>query len=146
MFKLAKYILCSLFVLAATSLVLPSYAAKGGPYNKYKVTKKIKNKNVNYKAQKPNKLSKFNYNDRNVITNYFNIHPYKTKPLPPGIAKNLVRGKPLPPGIAKRYLPKNLRLQLPEKLGYDYLIAGNDVLLVDKTTNIIADIISNILK
>jgi len=40
----------------------------------------------------------------------------KKKGLPPGIAKKLERGGTLPPGIAKRYLPDDLRQNLPNHL------------------------------
>ena len=66
----------------------------------------------------------------------------KNKDLPPGIAKNLERGKPLPPGIAKRDLPHGLDSSLPERRdGYERTIVGNDMVLVDIDTGIIADII-----
>jgi len=66
----------------------------------------------------------------------------KNKELPPGIAKNLERGKPLPPGIAKRDLPHGLDSSLPERRdGYERTIVGNDMVLVDIDTGIIADII-----
>ncbi len=68
----------------------------------------------------------------------------KNKGLPPGIAKNLQRGKPLPPGIAKRDLPSGLESSLPGKHdGYESLIVGNDVVLVEIDTGKIADIITD---
>lgn len=76
-----------------------------------------------------------------VISNYFRDHPFTPTYLPPGIAKNLLIGKPLPPGIAKYYLPRALLLSLPAYPGYDYYIVGRNVVLVDRTTAIIADIL-----
>lgn len=68
----------------------------------------------------------------------------KNKGLPPGIAKNLQRGKPLPPGIAKRDLPPGLDSSLPERHhGYERIIVGNDVVLVEIDTGEIADIITD---
>jgi hypothetical protein len=68
----------------------------------------------------------------------------KSKGLPPGIAKNLQRGKPLPPGIAKRDLPPGLESSLPGKHdGYETLVVGNDVVLVEIDTGKIADIITD---
>jgi hypothetical protein len=68
----------------------------------------------------------------------------KNKGLPPGIAKNLQRGKPLPPGIAKRDLPSGLESSLPAKHdGYETLIVGDDVILVEIDTGKIADIITD---
>jgi len=68
----------------------------------------------------------------------------KNKRLPPGIAKNLQRGKPLPPGIAKRDLPPGLNSSLPDSHdGYERIIVGNDVVLVEIDTGNIADIITD---
>ena len=68
----------------------------------------------------------------------------KNKSLPPGIAKNLQRGKPLPPGIAKRDLPSGLDSSLPDNHdGYERIIVGNDVVLVEIDTGKIADIITD---
>ena len=86
----------------------------------------------------------FGSRETDIIRNYFGAHPVETKPLPPGIAKNLRRGKPLPPGIAKRYLPTGLQAQLPNRDGYERLIVGNDVLLVAAATGVIVDVLSGI--
>ena len=68
----------------------------------------------------------------------------KNKGLPPGIAKNLERGKPLPPGIAKRNLPPGLKSTLPGKHdGYETVIVGDDVVLIEIDTGKIADIITD---
>lgn len=66
--------------------------------------------------------------------------------LPPGIAKNLARGKPLPPGIAKVFLPNGILSTLPAYPGYEYRAVGNDVVLVNSTTGIVSDILTNVLK
>lgn len=63
------------------------------------------------------------------------------KPLPPGIRKNLARGKPLPPGIAKRYPPDALLSRLPRYNGYEWVVAGADLVLVQIATRVVADII-----
>ncbi len=68
----------------------------------------------------------------------------KNKGLPPGIAKNLERGKPLPPGIAKRNLPPGLESTLPGKHdGYETVIVGDDVVLIEIDTGKIADILTD---
>ncbi|WP_052379213.1 anti-virulence regulator CigR family protein [Tepidicaulis marinus] len=88
---------------------------------------------------------RFGVNETEIIRDYFGRHGMTSKPLPPGIAKNLARGKPLPPGIAKRYLPQDLQLRLPVYEGYERLIVGDDVLLVAAATGIIVDILSDVL-
>ena len=68
------------------------------------------------------------------------------KSLPPGIAKNLRRGKPLPPGIAKQALPSGLdRLLGPPPRGYERIIVDGRVLLVDVATQVIHDILTDIV-
>ena len=67
-------------------------------------------------------------------------------PLPPGIAKNLARGKPLPPGIAKKIVPGPLLGQLPQHPGYEWHVAGTDLILVAIGTAIVADILRNVFQ
>ncbi|SUC00097.1 Uncharacterised protein [Proteus vulgaris] len=64
--------------------------------------------------------------------------------LPPGIAKNLVRGKPLPPGIAKKMVPEKMLSQLPYYPGYEWRIVGNDLVLIALSTAIVTSIINNV--
>ncbi|MEQ8652801.1 MAG: anti-virulence regulator CigR family protein [Kiloniellales bacterium] len=90
---------------------------------------------------------RFSNSEIRIINDYYRRYPAtNVKGLPPGIAKNLARGKPLPPGIAKRYLPNNLTALLPSPYaGTNRLIVGNDILLVQVTTGLILDVLSNVL-
>ena len=66
--------------------------------------------------------------------------------LPPGIAKNLERGKSLPPGIAKQSLPAALAHQLPPAPdGFERVIAGGKILLVEIATQVIHDILTDVI-
>lgn len=67
-------------------------------------------------------------------------------PLPPGIAKNLARGKPLPPGIAKKAVPASMLGQLPYHPGYEWQIAGSDLILIGIGTAIVADVLRNVFQ
>ena len=67
-----------------------------------------------------------------------------TKPLPPGIRKNLARGKPLPPGIAKKHLPAPFIDQLPHHSGYEWQQAGADLVLVVSGSLVISDILKGV--
>jgi hypothetical protein len=68
----------------------------------------------------------------------------KSKPLPPGITKNLTRGKPLPPGIAKQELPNDLIQRLPPvRDGYERVMVDGRLLLVAVATQVIADVLSD---
>lgn len=100
----------------------------------------------NFATVKKQSRAKFFAQDRETIANYFTTHHFSVIGLPPGIAKNLARGKPLPPGIAKQYLPRDLNQSLIYYPGYDYLIAGKNVLLVNRTNQIIEDILYDILR
>lgn len=64
--------------------------------------------------------------------------------LPPGIAKNLVRGKPLPPGIAKKTLPASMINDLPYYPGYEWRAVGDDLVLVALSTAIVASVINGV--
>ena len=68
----------------------------------------------------------------------------KSKALPPGVAKNLARGKPMPPGIAMNRFPGGLNSLLPFYPGLEWSLLGNDVALVDATTNVIVDLFRDI--
>jgi hypothetical protein len=88
----------------------------------------------------------FSPQERDVINTYFDRHSYGVQRLPPGIAKNLARGKPLPPGIAKKQLPGDLLAGLPRHPGYDYVLAGTDVLLVEIATNVVTDVLRGVVR
>src|SRR5262249_39709501 len=85
--------------------------------------------------------------ERSIILGYVSEHSgtLPAQPLPPGIAKNLARGKPLPPGIAKRYLPGELVAQLPPRPGYEWIVAGTDVVLTAAATGLVVDILRDVL-
>lgn len=64
--------------------------------------------------------------------------------LPPGIRKNLARGKPLPPGIAKKMVPGPLLGRLPRYPGYEWRVAGSDLILIAVATAVVADILYDV--
>lgn len=62
--------------------------------------------------------------------------------LPPGLAR---KGQ-LPPGIAKRQLPSGLASQLPPPpKGFERVIVDNDVLLVEIATQVVHDVLTDIV-
>lgn len=78
------------------------------------------------------------------IRSYYAAHSAGgVQPLPPGIARNLARGKPLPPGIAKRYAPGNLVALLTSRPGTEVLVVGAHVVLIDRATGVVIDIVAN---
>lgn len=64
--------------------------------------------------------------------------------LPPGIAKNLMRGKPLPPGIARKAVPAAMLNELPYYPGYEWRAVGDDLVLVALSTAIVTSIINGV--
>lgn len=67
-----------------------------------------------------------------------------SKPLPPGIRKNLARGKPMPPGIQKTRMPDSFISQLPRHTGYEWQQAGSDLVLVVTGSLIISDVLKGV--
>jgi len=82
-----------------------------------------------------------------VIRQYFVSYPTGVSSLPPGIAKKLARGKPLPPGIAKKMAPIELRQRVPACMnGWECILAGADMLILDAVHGTIADIIRGVVR
>ena len=66
--------------------------------------------------------------------------------LPPGLQKRLEKHGSLPPGLAKRGLPAGLESQLPKvPEGLERVIAGESIVLLEKATGKILDIIEGVL-
>lgn len=65
-------------------------------------------------------------------------------PLPPGIQKNLARGKPLPPGIAKKLVPGPMLNRLPQYSGYEWRVAGTELILVNLATLAVAEVLQQV--
>lgn len=74
----------------------------------------------------------------------FGLRGYSS--LPPGIRKNLARGKPIPPGIAKKVVPSSLLGRLPRHPGYEWRMAGTDLILISVATAVIADILYDVFE
>ena len=71
----------------------------------------------------------------------------KRDSLPPGLQKRLEKHGTLPPGLAKRDLPAVLETKLPPPpKGLERVIAGDDVVLLEKATGKILDVIEGVLK
>lgn len=76
--------------------------------------------------------------DRKIILDYYERH----KRLQPGASTGLVRQDVLPLTLQSRSLPAALETQLtPLSKPYVRLEVGNDVVLIDRSTRIIIDII-----
>jgi len=70
----------------------------------------------------------------------------KKEKLPPGLAKQLEKNGTLPPGLAKRGLPEDLETELPKPTeGLERAIVDNAVVLVEKATGRIIDIMKDVV-
>jgi hypothetical protein len=70
----------------------------------------------------------------------------KKEKLPPGLAKQLEKNGSLPPGLAKRDLPEDLNSELPDPVeGLERAIVDNAVVLVEKATGRIVDILKDVV-
>jgi len=68
------------------------------------------------------------------------------KALPPGTRKNLAKGKPIPPGIAKEKVPSDFLKKLPSRDGYEWRMAGTDLLLARSADKVISEVLKDVLK
>ncbi|AWK86527.1 hypothetical protein [Azospirillum thermophilum] len=82
-----------------------------------------------------------------VIRGWFEAHPVGVEPLPPGIARKVGRGKPLPPGIAKKMAPVELRQRIPACMtGWECILLGADLLILDAVHDTVADIVRDVVR
>src|SRR6059058_808168 len=88
----------------------------------------------------------FGERDREIITRYYSNRGWN---LPPGLEKHLERNGTLPPGLQKRIepCPMELERQLPPlPADYHRAVLGAHVLIVNKNTNVIVDIMKNVVR
>ncbi len=65
----------------------------------------------------------------------------KRQQLPPGLQKHLDERGTLPPGLAKRDLPPDLQASLPQRIDEELVIVDDDVVLVERATSVVLDMI-----
>lgn len=67
--------------------------------------------------------------------------------LPPGLEKQLQRNGKLPPGLVRNELPFALQNKLyPPRVGTKRYLVGRDIVLIDTKTDIILDIIRDVVQ
>jgi len=94
----------------------------------------------------------FSDKDRRLIRDHYKLKHKRLPPglakkdkLPPGLEKQFKRKGKLPPGLNHRLLPLELEQKLsPLPRGYIRLKVGGDVILLDKFTRVMVDIIYDI--
>ena len=99
----------------------------------------------------------FDSHDREVITTYYsgrtsNLPPGLAKRggnLPPGLEKHLERDGTLPPGLQKRVQPVPVELERrlpPVEAGYSRGVIGAHVVIYNRSTNVIVDIVKDVVR
>jgi hypothetical protein len=88
--------------------------------------------------------TRFTAMDQTAVRVYFAAHPVVWMGLPGDLARNFARGKPLPNGVLVAALPRALLAQLPVRQGYDYVRVGDDVALIQSSSQLVTDLIENI--
>jgi len=99
----------------------------------------------------------FDAQDREAIVTYYsnrnsNLPPGLAKRggnLPPGLEKHLERDGTLPPGLQKRLqpCPVELERQLPPlEAGYSRGVIGAHVVIYNRSTNVIVDIVKDVVR
>lgn len=99
----------------------------------------------------------FSMHDQEIVRDYYrdrnsNLPPGLAKRngnLPPGLQKHLERDGTLPPGLQKRVqpFPEDLNRRLPRlPEGYGRVTLGVDILILDRRTQRIVDIVHDILR
>lgn len=93
---------------------------------------------------------RFSTKDLNIIIGWFKDDATKgqrARSLPPGLARQLREKGQLPRGLAMKALPPGLSDRLgPVPEGYDRVILGSDVVLINTFTGVIADILRGVIK
>lgn len=80
------------------------------------------------------------------VRDYYDQHQVQAEALPPGIRRRVAQGKPLPPGIAKKAAPAELHSMVDLPDGYRLMEVGLDVVLVDVATNVVHDVLMDVIR
>ena len=66
------------------------------------------------------------------------------RPLPAGVRKKVAKGRPLPAGLERRLPPEAMQDRLPQQPGYEWRVAGTDLILVDAATAVVHQILRDV--
>ncbi len=84
--------------------------------------------------------------ERALIGDYVKKTRVSGQSLSPGLQKHIERTGRLPPGLEKRRLPGDLLSLLPVRSGQDYRVVGNDIVLIEIATELILDVMKDVLR
>ena len=120
-----------LFVLAMTALAIASLPAAAQGRGKGK------EKSAPAATREDTRMGRVTSDEIRTIHDYYKTNRIETKPLPPGIAKNLLRGKPIPPGIERTRVSVDLVSKLTPRPGFAWFVVGDRLVLVDADGRIV---------
>jgi hypothetical protein len=140
--------ICGLLLMALSSMGLAQGNSQGKGHNKQADRDR---------GDKHGVRIVFSVRDRDTIRGYYqdrnsNLPPGLAKRngnLPPGLQKHLERDGTLPPGLQKRVqpFPEDLERRLPRLPdSYQRVTLGVDILILDRRTQRIVDIVHDILR
>ncbi len=66
--------------------------------------------------------------------------------LPPGLQRQLDERGRFPPGLERQALPEELEGRLPERTDTERVIVGDDVVLIERGTDLVLDVIRDVLR
>ena len=132
-----------MFVAAALASSVPITAKQGRGHGKAKITRPLAEETVVIDRD----------GHRRIVTQYFSRESLppglaKRRSLPPGLQKQLRERGRLPPGLQKRLVPvpEPLVSRLPRiPPYYNRYFAGRDLIVVDRRTNTIVAVISDVM-
>lgn len=85
--------------------------------------------------------------ERRVVYDYFAVEPYAPVGLPPGIAKKIRKGYPLPAEVVYQPVPVALVERVPACMnGWQCIMAGADMLILDAVHGTVHDIIRGVVR
>ncbi|MBZ5539230.1 MAG: hypothetical protein LAN61_01795 [Acidobacteriia bacterium] len=158
----ARFLRYCFFGLAALALVLNPCYSQGNSQGQGKGHQKHKKDRDDEDDQggrggKTRVRIVFGAHDRELISRYYthrnsNLPPGLAKRggnLPPGLEKHLERDGTLPPGLQKRVqpCPEELERQLPRlPAGYRRVVLGAHIMIVNRNTNVIVDILKDVAR
>ena len=134
-------------ILLAIPMLAPASWSQGRGHGKHNVAA------GNHSA--PGVTIVFTTQDREIITDWFRSNRHglppglaKRESLPPGLQKQLRRNGTLPPGLQKKLTPlpyalDSRLLRLPSD--YIRVVIGRDIVLLDRRSNTILDMLANVV-
>jgi len=143
--------LCCVGVLACSLTAVPAGSqGKGKGHDKHDSDDDDRGKG------KKKAKHEFDDQDREVITSYYSERPSNLPPglakrggnLPPGLEKQLQRNGTLPPGLQKRMQPCPVELERrlpPVETGYTRGVIGAHLVIYNRNTNVIVDIMKDVV-